>query len=266
MGFPKGVKEKALIKSRRCCCVCHKFAGRDTNVHHIKPRSKKGTDTLDNAIVLCLKCHSEVGHYNNSHPIGNKYTKNELIQYRDNWWKWCKNNPYEPLPDSPIIISPSEIPISPGEWSTISQIGLFNKTDAFIYQIWIKIIIQSNAIMPNDIELSYGTKPASDDLSLGKIKIYQQMYRVEAIDQNNDEVLFLVVEKLEPKTNYMINLTVDAKLKTKDGDYLDLYIASFSTKPSRKSKKKDHSTVALSIRPSEDITLKSISLLMRKEE
>ena len=80
MPFPYIVKEEALVKSRRCCCVCNEFAGLYTNVHHIIPESQHGTSTIDNAIVLCLRCHGEVGHYNNKHPIGNKYTASDVRQ------------------------------------------------------------------------------------------------------------------------------------------------------------------------------------------
>jgi len=55
MGFPKAVKEEALVRSRRHCCVCHKFAGLYTNVHHIEQEADGGPNDLDNAVVLCLE-------------------------------------------------------------------------------------------------------------------------------------------------------------------------------------------------------------------
>jgi 5-methylcytosine-specific restriction endonuclease McrA len=60
MPFSPSTKVEALVKSRRCCCVCRDFAGLYTNVHHIIPEAQGGPDTLDNAIVLCLRCHGEV--------------------------------------------------------------------------------------------------------------------------------------------------------------------------------------------------------------
>jgi len=87
MGFPTKIKEEALVRSGRCCCICKKFEGVFVNVHHIIPESDGGLNDLDNAIVLCLKCHGEVGHYNAKHPIGNKYSPEELKKHRDRWWK-----------------------------------------------------------------------------------------------------------------------------------------------------------------------------------
>ena len=119
MPFSPQVKEEALVKSRRCCCICNEFAGLFTNVHHIIQESQDGSNDIDNAIVLCLRCHGEVGHYNPDHPIGNKYSVSELKKHRDNWWEWCKNNTAVALPKDPISVSPSLIQLSNSrKWRT----------------------------------------------------------------------------------------------------------------------------------------------------
>lgn len=91
MPFPNSVREEALLKAQRHCCVCHEFAGRSINVHHIKQEADGGANTLDNAIVLCLRCHAEAGHFNPKHPLGTKYAPSELIKHRDIWFKACEN-------------------------------------------------------------------------------------------------------------------------------------------------------------------------------
>lgn len=86
MPFPNTVRIQALVLSRRHCCVCHEFAGRTSNVHHIVQEAHGGPNTLDNAICLCPRCHTEAGHYNPAHPMGTKYSPNELRVHRDKWW------------------------------------------------------------------------------------------------------------------------------------------------------------------------------------
>jgi hypothetical protein len=266
MAFSKSIKEKALVNSRRCCCICHEFAGLYTNVHHIKPKAKKGPDTLENAIVLCLKCHGEVGHYNENHPIGNKYSRKELIQHRDRWWRWCRDNPYSPLPSSPIVVSPNEIFLSSGEWATVEQINLFNKTDSFLYQLWLKIIVKSKNVKAKDIEISFNQKLDNSNLKFGKVEIDLQIYQVYGTDSNNEEVFYLVVEKMKPKTSYQINLIINSKIDANHGDFILLYLASFSTYPSTKSEKKDVSGSRFSLFPPENLKLESVSLLMKRDE
>ena len=91
MPFPKSVREEALVKAQRHCCVCHDFAGRSVNVHHIEQESEGGSNTLKNAIVLCLRCHAEAGHFNAKHPLGTKYAPSELVRHRDAWFEACAN-------------------------------------------------------------------------------------------------------------------------------------------------------------------------------
>lgn len=90
MPFSDLVREESLFKARRHCCVCHEFAGRSVNVHHIKQESDGGANTQENAIVLCLRCHAEAGHYNSNHPLGTKYRPRELIKHRDAWHEECE--------------------------------------------------------------------------------------------------------------------------------------------------------------------------------
>ena len=91
MPFPKKVIEDVLVLSQRCCCICHKYDGRNVNIHHIIQEADGGLNTIDNAICLCLSCHGDVGHYNPRHPIGIKFTPAEIKRHRDEWWDKCKN-------------------------------------------------------------------------------------------------------------------------------------------------------------------------------
>jgi len=102
MPFPDPVREEALVRSQRCCCVCHKFLGRSAEVHHIIQEADRGDGTIENAIVLCPKCHEEAGHYNPRHPLGIKYSPKELRRHRNQWWKYCTQFPAgvdSPKPD-----------------------------------------------------------------------------------------------------------------------------------------------------------------------
>jgi hypothetical protein len=76
--------------------VCHEFGGRDVNVHHVVQEAYGGANTIENAICLCLRCHSEAGHYNSRHPLGTKYSPTELLAHRDQWWQHCLTHPEEP--------------------------------------------------------------------------------------------------------------------------------------------------------------------------
>jgi len=100
MPFPPLVRNEALVKSHRRCCVCHEFGGRSVNVHHIIQEADGGPNTIENAICLCLRCHAEAGHFNSRHPMGTKYSPTELRAHRDQWWQHCLDHPDEPFQPS----------------------------------------------------------------------------------------------------------------------------------------------------------------------
>ncbi len=90
MAFSEKIKIKAMIVCGRCCCVCHKFCGNNMEVHHIKARADGGQDIYENAIPLCFDCHAEVRQYDPKHPKGIKFTEEELIIHRDEWYDKVK--------------------------------------------------------------------------------------------------------------------------------------------------------------------------------
>jgi len=95
-GFPKKVRRRALAESARRCCVCHTFKGTRLEVHHIVPLSEGGDNSFENAIVLCLDCHADAGHYNASHPKGSRYSPEELRMHRDRWYEAVRKGHLKP--------------------------------------------------------------------------------------------------------------------------------------------------------------------------
>ena len=53
--FSTGVKHQARDKAHNKCEICHKRGGLE--VHHDVPQVYNGKDSIDNAKVLCKKCH-----------------------------------------------------------------------------------------------------------------------------------------------------------------------------------------------------------------
>jgi hypothetical protein len=82
---------EVLVRSGRCCCLCHKFCGTKIELHHIIPVEQSGDDSLENCIPVCFDCHADIGHYNDKHPRGRKYSPGELRQHRDDWFARVTN-------------------------------------------------------------------------------------------------------------------------------------------------------------------------------
>ena len=93
MPFPNAVREEALLRSGRTCCVCHRFVGLKIEVHHIDPEAKSRDNTIENAIPLCFDCHADMINYDPAHPKGTKYTPSELKRHRDSWYEKIASSP-----------------------------------------------------------------------------------------------------------------------------------------------------------------------------
>ena len=87
------VREEALVRAGRHCCICHKFCGIKMEAHHIIERGNGGPDTFDNCIVLCFDCHGDMRSYDFKHPKGINYTPSELKKHRDNWYRKVAETP-----------------------------------------------------------------------------------------------------------------------------------------------------------------------------
>lgn len=265
MSFPHSVKEDALVKSRRCCCLCNEFAGLYTNVHHIVPEGQDGSNATENAIVLCLRCHGEVGHYNDRHPIGNKYSVSELIKHRDIWWKWCQDNPGVPLPKEPVSVSPSRIELGHGEWRTKSLLNIYNREERFCYQVWVKMVIESDEVQINHIgiELIRG----HDDLKLraNSVEVSASIYRMLCIDQAGKKAIFLIIGSIEPHGVYTFEIQQlpSFTLSSTEQHSITCAISSFSDEPAitREGSEQAH----FNFIPPENLKMLGVSLLLRRK-
>ncbi len=67
---------------------------------HIIAEASGGEPSLDNCIPVCFDCHADIGHYNTSHPRGNKFTTEELKEHRDRWFAKVAGTAHAVLPDT----------------------------------------------------------------------------------------------------------------------------------------------------------------------
>ena len=74
------ISTKVLADCGRCCCLCRRFKPIQLQVHHIVPKGEGGKDELDNAIALCLTCHTDV---HTKAPFTRRFTVEELRAHRD---------------------------------------------------------------------------------------------------------------------------------------------------------------------------------------
>jgi hypothetical protein len=75
--FPDTVKLRARRLAAFRCCYCRDRMGHE--VHHLIPKEEGGQGVLDNAVLLCVQCHSDYGHREDK--------RLPLRQARDQWYE-----------------------------------------------------------------------------------------------------------------------------------------------------------------------------------
>lgn len=263
MAFQPRVKEDALVRSRRCCCVCNEFAGLYTNVHHIVPKSDGGSNNLDNAIVLCLRCHGEAGHYNAAHPMGNKYSPSELRRHRDNWWEWCEQNPGVPAPKNPIAVSPSIAKLSSREWITRTTLKVHNKSAQPYYAVYLKLAIQGHDVSAGDLKVSQLGGKRELVGSAGPVSVQWDAFVLLGLDESDQPAQYVVICSVDPGETVTLLLgpsaTADTPLTVR------IALAQFSVDPiSVGQKGPDMTSVPISL--PEQFLLQAKQVLLRRAE
>ncbi len=266
MGFSNAVKKEALFESKRSCCLCHTFCGRDVDVHHIKHQNEGGGDDLQNAVVLCFDCHSESGHYNQKHPKGNKYSPEELKKFRDEWWVWCKDHPYAQPPKIPISLSPNTFSFDSGAYLGIYVLHVQNKTQNIYYQTWIKISFDVQRIEPLErFSFTFIDDRNVHHLRVGSKVIAENKY-MTAEDSTGKTVVFLLIEILKPNEIFDVRIE-EIKRSFEENPPINLFcdVVSFSETPSKFISNPSGKTGS-SITPPEAIRLKTIRIFSDNSE
>ena len=264
MPFSNSIKEEALVRSRRCCCVCHEFAGLYINVHHIVKESDGGSNNLDNAIVLCLRCHGEAGHYNVRHPIGKKYSPTELRRHRDEWWKWCETNTAVPLPKHPISVSPGVIYLGAGNWRAHSPFRVHNRTDKIYYQVFIKIFVDVEEILTRDIDIKLAKPKVEHIMDAGDIDVCADIFRIDGMDQARKKAIYIWLGCLNPGEVYTFILINNSPYTSSIASQPKAFIAVLDFDREPASTLVQQGKAAISFKAPENIKLESISLLLKR--
>jgi hypothetical protein len=234
------------------------------NVHHIIQEASGGENSIENAIVLCLRCHGEVGHYNNEHPIGNKYSSSELRGHRDKWWGYCEKNPTKTLPSRPITISPNAFRLIVGKWRTKVVIKISNKSDEILYDISIKFSVRIAGIDISKIRIAPRKKDFIQTHRLDNYEIAGDYIRYDGIDCIGLSSCILVIKSIDPNEvlTFFISNTVEETPAPQHNQHVVISLLGYSDEPIEMLIQ--DGKLALPIRNYEGFEVSKIHLLMSR--
>lgn len=174
MAFDKNKVSVLLAQCHRRCCVCHRFCGVKMELHHIEQKSDGGSDDIENAIPLCFECHAEVNHYNDAHPRGRKFSKEELLVHKKQWLETCANYP------AALISAPRDVDVGPLEGMSLELEHNEEVVNQFVdgtpWQDKIGCVLQDNEYKRSIAQGSLLLLP--DDLRKIMSKAYAEVGRI----------------------------------------------------------------------------------------
>lgn len=165
----------------------------------------------------------------------------------------------------PIVISPKQIIYSPKQWDEKITFNIRNRTEKMLYSIWVKLQLIGENIKQKDIELESELGDRFNPTNLGGISIDFDIIRFDCLDSMERECIYLLFRSLP--FNKSKSLILNLKSKTNNDElstskiYLKIY--SYSKEEPRLLTQKDQ--VAYPYIPPENIKLKSICLLMKRD-
>ncbi len=186
--------------------MCREFAGRDNQVHHIVPEADGGPDSIDNAISLCSKCHTEASHYNPRQPMGTKYSPDELRRFRDELWQLAEEHRVGQLIRGSVGVSPSKIEISLINLEASHALKIFNSTPRAIADVQISLTVCSGALRAADLRISPDDSDDIETLATGAVEIDLGTVGVCGTDDFGREALLIDMRNIAPMSERSIGI------------------------------------------------------------
>jgi hypothetical protein len=181
-----------------------------------------GPNELNNAIVLCQRCHLEVGHYNDQHPLGNKYSPNELLKHRDLFWCFCDRSPGFSIHEDPIGISPCQISMPMSNGLSLREFTLSNRTPDPCWQVWIKISSGKSDEILKKLEIDI-LEPILTDHRIKRLGDFtMEIIDVMTEDELGNKSRFIMVPRMPPHSSTSYSLRLGAV-----PDSLELFVNIF---------------------------------------
>jgi len=260
MPFSDTIRREALVRSRRHCCVCQEFAGRNAQVHHITPEADGGDDTIENAVVLCLRCHAEAGHYNPRHPIGNKYSAAEIRRHRDEWWQVCSTSGAKIPEKSPITVTPMEIRLMPSEWNQKTSILIHNRSSQPFFQVWVQLTLSKGLLFGTNVLIEPIAPSDASSLTSANLTVAGSMLGMSGHDNTGAPAQLFRVYGIDPGKTFRMNVTTKVPLSHSVlGGRLSIQLVDYSDEPPMLLEREDGTGVAMPMEwPTQNFTISAI--------
>lgn len=164
----------------------------------------------------------------------------------------------------PIIVRPKNIDLKEQPWDIQTTFGVNNRTDETLFDVCLKVTIDSNKLKSNNIQIDAENGEGLLSESTSGISIEYDFVRLDGVDGKQKECIFFVLHRLVPKVTqqFTIKIKSEADIGEDRNQRLSLEVVRQSKEPVKLLKRNNE--IAYPFTPPEKFTLKSISIKMKR--
>lgn len=163
-----------------------------------------------------------------------------------------------------VLVNPDKLDLSSSGWVTLQNIEINNQKLSSIYSVWIKATSISGDFDIDDIQIESKPNEESFSQSIGEINVNYQILIFRGLDANNKPCIYFLIAKIKPIASEFIQIRKKRPNLSKNDLHLLLKLVRYSDKPPRMASKAD--AAALQFNPPESLTIKSISVFLKRKE
>jgi hypothetical protein len=166
---------------------------------------------------------------------------------------------------APIIISPKQISIGLKPWNIKTTFHVQNRTEEVLFAVWLKLYVENCSLRTNNIKIHSGDRKPFLSAKTSNISINYDFVRIDGVDSIGNDCIFFIIHSLDPQTAQLFTIDITAATNneyTKKSRILLRVVRHAKTPVKLLSLNNE---VAFPFMPPENLTIKSLTLLMKRE-
>lgn len=170
-----------------------------------------------------------------------------------------------PIKEPTVVVVPAELNLTTSDWGRTQVIEIKNtKSAVTVYSLWVKLRAQTQGAFLDDIQILSETGEEFVSESFSGVTVNYDLIKINALDSDNLPCVYLLIYKLNGLESKFFKLKKDATSgNAEKGSFsITLKAVGFSENPAPIATK--NSAAALQISPPENMTIKTISMLLKK--
>jgi hypothetical protein len=161
--------------------------------------------------------------------------------------------------DAVVVVDPTKVCLFKSGWKQTTPTLVHNYSKVVLYGIQVKITILTKGVNSESVEVTVGTQ-SNLQWQAGTIVVNYDHFRLDVIDEEGRECVYILFSYITPNTTREILIK-----GTKNYDsFANVRIVHFDYTPSPVQERNNE--VAVPFMPHEKLSIKSVSLKMRRKE